>query len=111
MPATSSRISVSSSTIRISSADSAPFLLMPVTWGWARAGHTREGQTYEGTALARCSGFIGRRRVLEGDAAVVVFHDLLDDRDPEHGAPLAIRHVRLGQAVTVFARPSDAIVQ
>src|SRR5689334_22071067 len=111
MPATSSRISASSSTMRISSADSAPFLLMPVTrWSWSRACVAREGQTDERTALTRCTRFIGRRRVLKRDAAVMVFHDLLDDRKAKARAFGALRHVGLSQAIAVFRRQANAVV-
>src|SRR5262245_33372043 len=110
MPATSSRISASSSTMRISSADSAPFLLMPVTWGWAHAGHAREGQTDERTAFSRRTRFILRRGVLKRDAATVVFHDLLDDGEAEAGAFGALRHIGLGQTIAILDRQANAVV-
>src|SRR5476651_2216228 len=48
--------------------------------------------------------------VLEQQRAAMVFHDLLDDREPQPGALAACRHIRLGQAVAAFPRQALAIV-
>src|SRR5436190_3247385 len=101
----SSRISASSSTIRMSAAMSC--FLDCLSWYCLHFGGQRhEAQRNSGAAPAIKLS----RRVLEQNAPVVLFHDALDDGEAEAGALLARGHVRLRQAMTVLARQADAVV-
>src|SRR5215472_14942050 len=48
--------------------------------------------------------------ILQQQFPLVIFHDLLDDSEPQAGALRAGRHVRLGQALAVLARQAFSVV-
>src|SRR6476646_10234450 len=50
------------------------------------------------------------RRIVEHDAALMLFHDTLDDREAEAGSLNPRRHIGLGQPVPVLLGQADAIV-
>src|SRR3954463_2266718 len=109
MPAIRSRMSSSSSTMRISDAISDPFLLIFTSFYVGRLVGPlgvllAEG---EGERDGRALPVFG---VGEGDVPAMVFHDLAHDREAEPRALGARGDVRLGQAMAVLRRQSDAIV-
>src|SRR4051794_19880267 len=99
MPATRSRISASSSTIRMSVAIACAL--------FCRGGQDRlvlvfafdgEPEAHQCAATTRRH----RRRVEELDAAAMFFHDLADDREAEAGALLARGDIRLEQPLPIL---------
>src|SRR5690606_24894330 len=111
MPATSSRISSSSSTIRMS--DAITYLLDftvichrgPRLIGTAPVGR-RQDHCDHGPASAMKI----RRSVMELQPTSVVLDDLLDDSEAKASAFFPSRHIGLEQALPVFARQALAIV-
>src|SRR5579872_956384 len=102
MPQISARMSVSSSTTRMSCAMGAlPF----DAFGFSGVGDAciaaHEQQRHTRPAAAA---------ILEMQFAAMVFHDLLDDRQAETGATGARRDVWLGQAIALLVRQADAVV-
>src|ERR1700712_4399604 len=100
IPAIRSRISSSSSTMRISDAISDPFLLIFISFQSLLC--EREGQC----DLRAFPAF----HVGEGDIPAMVFHDLAHDRQAQPGALGAGGDIGLGQPVLVFRRQADAVV-
>src|SRR6478672_3793158 len=113
MPAIRSRMSSSSSTMRISDAISDPFLLIFASFyvgGLFRPFDVfldeREGERNLGApALFLASFGIG-----EGDIPAMVFHDLAHDRQTQPRALGPGGDVRLGQPVAMLRRQANAIV-
>src|ERR1043165_4775934 len=102
MPAIRSRMSSSSSTMRISDAINDPFLLIFQSFFtlFRRAGSFGyllcEGET-QGDFGALAPFGIGKN-----DLPAMVFHDLAHNRQTQAGALGARRDIGLGPAVTVF---------
>src|SRR5262249_41105080 len=71
---------------------------------WYRVG--RETQLHPRAAPAR----ILLRRIVELDAAAMLFENLADERAPETRLLLAGGHVRLEQAAAILLRQADAVV-
>src|ERR1700742_3453230 len=114
MPATRSRISSSSSTMRISDAISDPFLLIFTSFYvgglfWPFYGLLTEG---EGERNDRASPIF--RPILnigKDDVPAMVFHDLAHDGEPQARALGAGGHIGLGEAMAMLRRQADAIVR
>src|SRR5688572_20116309 len=120
MPAVRTRMSASSSTIRMScamaegprcgEAEGAVVVLLWIVLR-RRSDHTvfASGGVPGGpeSQSDACAAF---RTILQEQAAAMVLHDLLDDGQAEAGALLAGGHIGLGEAVAVFRRQSAAVV-
>src|SRR6185437_6814215 len=101
MPEIRSRISSSSSTIRISDAINDPFLVI-----FFSAFHTllhKRKTEHDDRPLPALT-------VVQGNLAAMVFHDLAHDGEAQPGALGPRGDVWLGQAVAVLRRQPDAIV-
>src|SRR6185312_3285553 len=109
MPATSSRISTSSSTTRMSAAIRKP---CPRILNLYAAGALRRGLL--ALPLGReAQDHLGPRpfgRVLHDQQPAMLLHAPLDDGQAEARALLAGRDLRLGQAVAVLGGQADAVV-
>src|SRR5438067_6431875 len=112
IPAIRSRMSSSSSTMRISDAISDPFLLIftSLDVGLDIGGFVRPcGLLAEGEGEPDLGPFptfgIGK-----GDVPAMVFHDLAHDGEPQAGALGARGDIRFSQAMAVFRRQAHAIV-
>src|SRR5690606_15543581 len=103
MPATSSRMSSSSSTIRISDAMFNLFSLFPAR----RAGLRR---WHHDADHGPPSAMEIRRRIVQFQMAAMVLDDLLDDRKAEPRALFPRRHIGLEQPLAVFTRQPLAVV-
>src|SRR5690606_4025807 len=101
MPATSSRMSSSSSTIRMSDAIFNLFVRLVVRRVCRRQHDADHGPP------ASVEGF---GSVVQFKSPTMVFHDLLDDREAEAGPFFAGRHIGLEQPLAVLARQALAIV-
>src|SRR5262249_41028461 len=108
MPATSSRISASSSTIRISD----DMAHLSVACGFADFGGSLfVGGTFGAEAQPGPSpSAVPVGSIIELDASAVLLDDAADDREPEAGPLLARRHIGLEQAVAVLLRQTGAVV-
>src|SRR5262245_25431149 len=108
MPATSSRISASSSTIRISD----DMAHLSVACGFADFGGSLfVGGTFGAEAQPGPSpSAVPVGSIIELDASAVLLEDAADDREPEAGTLLARRHIGLEQAVAVLLRQTGAVV-
>src|SRR6202162_4214379 len=106
MPATSSRMSASSSMIRMSKAIllSARRLVDCVQDGFRRFGG--EHQPHPGAALARKSF----RGIVKLDPSAMLFENLADNGEPEAGALLAGGDIGLKQPAAIFLWQADAVV-
>src|SRR4051812_49053598 len=106
MPAIRSRMSSSSSTMRISDAINDPFLLIFQSLFIVRCFgiFLREGQSQRDFGTLPVFG-IG-----EGDLAAMVFHDFAHNRQTKPGALAAGGDIGLGQAMAMFRRQSHAVV-
>src|SRR5262245_26138554 len=103
----SSRISISSSTTRISGATCDPFLFM------CRLLLLFYRLTQRKLHADNGAGDLARRfvkRIVEEKFATMVFKNLTNDREAESGALGPRRHIWLGQAVTMLGRQTDAVV-
>src|SRR6185312_11891323 len=103
MPSISSRMSGSSSTMRMSCAMRHLLLL---------TGHRSGGGLRRGTGRQDEAG--GRawplRPIVEHEAAPVVLHDLLDDSQSQSRPLRFVRDVWLGQSRPIFLRKSDSVI-
>src|SRR5579871_5254104 len=113
MPAMRSRISSSSSTIRISDAICNPCLLIPGSFflhtllpRWKCQYDLRSRLVLAMLAVA----MLAVASILQDDLSAMVFHDLADDRQAEARALGPRRNVRLGQSVSMFVRQADTVV-
>src|SRR5262249_27819659 len=99
MPATKSRISASSSTIKISAAMVLLAYTILLFWlsgvGFAGGGNPHP---HPGPPLAR--NFLGG--IAQLDRAAVLFNNASHDSEPKSGALLAGRNVRLKQPAAIF---------
>src|SRR5262249_29311076 len=113
IPATSSRMSLSSSTMRISG----PMVVLPLACDFTdfRHGFVGLGGHMRGGEAQPCpcapSAEHALRQVVEFDASAVLFQDAADDREPEPGALLARRHIGLEQPVAVVLGEPDPVVE
>src|SRR5262249_30056288 len=113
IPATSSRMSLSSSTMRMSG----PMVVLPLACDFTDfrhgffglRGHVCGGEAQPGPCAP--SDEHSFRQVVEFDASAVLFQDAADDREPEAGAFLARRYVGLEQPVAIVLREPDAVVE
>src|SRR3954451_9197598 len=111
MPATSSRMSSSSSTIRISDAITDLFSFSVFSCSGFAAGGVaclphRQDYRNHGAAPFEEIG----RSVVQFEHAAMVLDDLLDDRQAKAGALFARRHIGLEQPLAILARQTLAIV-
>src|SRR3979411_1842103 len=107
IPAISSRMSISSSTTRISGATSDPFLFMPQPLlGLALLAHRKLHPDDGATGIAR--SFI--EDVVEHELPTVVLKNLAHDGKAEARALGARRDIGFGQAVAMLCRQADAVV-
>ena len=105
MPATSSRMSASSSTTRTSAA---MHLVLQLSRSRPRPRRVDRAPMAGRRRMARAPG--RSRGVGQLQLAAMVFQDAFDDRQAQAGALLAGRHIGLGQPVAVLGRQADAIV-
>src|SRR6185437_5020693 len=115
MPAMRSRISSSSSTIRISDAICDPFLLIALSLGLGVLLSRREDQNDLRAMLnvPIIGGIPTMRavaRILQDQFAAMVFQNLAHDREAETCALGSRRYIGLGQPVAMFVRQADAVV-
>src|SRR5215467_11721752 len=107
MPATKSRISASSSTIKISAAMVLLAYTILLFWlsgvGFAGGGNPHP---HPSPPLAR--NFLGG--ITQIDRAAVLFNNASHDSEPKSGALLAGRNVGLEQPAAIFLRQADAVV-
>src|SRR6476646_11725907 len=107
MPATRSRISASSSTIRISALmRSLVHALFEFGLANRRLAGRREADAHQRAALARI--FLGG--VAQLDLPAMLLDDAADDRQAEPGALFARGDVGLQQPAALFLRQADAVV-
>src|SRR5689334_19616156 len=109
MPATSSRMSSSSSTMRISDAiiDLFSFsLVFRLAFAQRRDGRGRQDDADHRPAAAMEI----RRRIMKFQPAAMVLHDLLDDSETKPCALLARGHIGLEQPLAILPRQAFAIV-
>src|SRR6185437_3733433 len=102
MPAIRSRMSSSSSTMRISGAINEPFLLIRHSQIFKNFLFERKRQTHLRTLLFRC--------VIDGDFAAMIFDNLAHDGEAKAGAFRARGDVGFGEAMAVFGWKPDAVV-
>src|SRR3982751_4883780 len=110
MPATSSRMSSSSSTMRISDAItdlfSFSFVFRPgFTTRWCGRGGRQDDADHRAAPAMEV-----RRRIMEFQLAAMVLHDLLDDSETKPGTLLACGHIGLEQSLAILARQAFSIV-
>src|SRR6185437_644930 len=107
MPATSSRISCSSSTIRMSGAIGSPVLFIPypVPLGFTRfLLLERQSQPNLGAAFLFAE-------IREADLTAMILEDFSHDREPEAGAFGTRGDVRLRQSVPMLWRQSYPVIE
>src|ERR1043166_670365 len=106
MPAIRSRMSSSSSTIRISGAASNPFLLIPYTIlvDFTHALLTR-GKHEAHFRATLVPGNVGQRNL-----AAVILDNLAHDGEAEAGALGPRRHIGLGEPMTLIVRQADSVI-
>src|SRR5712691_10392757 len=111
MPATSSRISLSSSTMRMSGPMVLPLArdLTQLVHGLGDLGYMRRGEAQPCPRAA--AGEHARRQIVEIDAAAVVLEDAADDGEPEPGPLLAGGDVGLEQPIAILLGQADAVVE
>src|SRR3954466_2290818 len=112
MPAIRSRMSSSSSTMRISDAISDPFLLIftSLDVGLDIGGLFRPCSLLAEGEGEPDFGPFPTFGIGKGDVPAMVFHDLAHDGEPQAGALGAGGDIRLGQAMAVFRRQPHAII-
>src|SRR5689334_12392832 len=113
MPATRSRISSSSSTMRISDAISDPFLLIFTSFYVGGLFCPFDGLLTEGEGerdFRPSPAFAPTLGIGEDDVPAMVFHDLAHDREPQPGALGARGDIGLGEPMAMLRRQADAIV-
>src|SRR5688572_22442307 len=103
----SSRISISSSTTRISGATSDPFLFMCQLL-LVLDGLTQRKLHADNGAGDLAGGFV--ERILERQLSSMVFENLADDREAKTRTLGARSHIGLGEAVPLLGRQADAVV-
>src|ERR1700686_2179890 len=107
MPATRSRISASSSTMRISAAMPLPvYVVLVFRRGRLRMAGGGEAHAHPGAPLAR-NFFDG---VAQLDAAAMILDDASNNGEAKPGALLARRDIRLEQPPAGFPREADPVV-
>src|SRR5687767_10523031 len=109
MPPTSSRMSASSSTTRMSAAISGlAHCVLRLNIGWFGLPWTTrcKSEPHPGPPPAGRD----RRRVVELDPAAMLLEDALHDGEPEAGAFLPGRHIRFEQSIAIFLRQADAVI-
>src|SRR6266566_9795422 len=99
------RISASSSTIRMSCAmaDRAQF------HGLVGCIETRRSTNLRGGEMETDAGAL-RLPILQHQPSLMIFHDLLDDRQTQPGAFCPGRNIRLGQLLAAMLRQALAVV-
>src|SRR6185312_8706903 len=102
MPAIRSRMSSSSSTMRISGAINEPFLLIRHSQVFKNFLFEWKRQTHLRALMFGC--------VVDGDFAAMVFNDLAHDSEAEACAFRARCNVRFCEAVAMLRRKPDAVV-
>src|SRR6185312_927333 len=108
MPATSSRMSSSSSTMRISDAIIDLFCFSFACRCRRTARRCCKRQDHADHCAAPFMEI--RRRIMEFELAAMVLHDLLDDGEAKPRPLLARRHIGLEKPLAIVARQSLAIV-